>query len=455
MLNSKLLLARAGTLVLAFACVPAWAGTCRVTVAGVPSNDGSAWSVPISLQAALATSGCTEIWVAAGVYKPAPAGNPGISFNVHPGVAVYGGFAGTETLRTDRDIAGNPTVLSGDIDGDDNVDANGVDVTVDTAHNGGNSSRVVTMDGTAGIAVHADTVLDGFFITAANNASGPGGGFYCNGNGGGNECSPTVSNVTFSGNSAQYGGAMFNGGAGSGGTSSPTLSNITFSGNTATGDGGAMYNNGSFGTSNPVLGNVTFSGNSAVGDGGAMVNSGYTGTSEPSLSNVTFSGNFTTVGSLCGGGALYNFFSFPSLKNVILWGDTSAVNATYNEICNANSGPPSTGTPSFTNTVFQGSGGSSAWDNNRGTDLGGNLDADPKLGPLWDNGGSTKTMLPGSGSSAIDHGDAATCSAAPVDGLDQRGVTRPEGAACDIGAVELRVPDRIFADNFDGTPPVQ
>jgi hypothetical protein len=34
--------------------------------------------------------------------------------------------------------------------------------------------------------------------------------------------------------------------------------------------------------------------------------------------------------------------------------------------------------------------------------------------------------------------------------IDQRGTARPQGAACDLGAVE--VVDRIFADNFDGTP---
>jgi hypothetical protein len=35
--------------------------------------------------------------------------------------------------------------------------------------------------------------------------------------------------------------------------------------------------------------------------------------------------------------------------------------------------------------------------------------------------------------------------------IDQRGVGRPQDALCNIGAVEL-VTDRIFADNFDGTP---
>lgn len=71
----------------------------------------------------------------------------------------------------------------------------------------------------------------------------------------------------------------------------------------------------------------------------------------------------------------------------------------------------------------------------------------PNLGALADNGGPTQTMRPLGGSPAID-------AVAPVAGqcavsVDQRGVSRPQGAGCDIGAVEF---DRIFADNFEGTP---
>jgi hypothetical protein len=56
---------------------------------------------------------------------------------------------------------------------------------------------------------------------------------------------------------------------------------------------------------------------------------------------------------------------------------------------------------------------------------------DPLLGPLANNGGSTAThaLLPGS--PAIDAADAAACPA-----TDQRGVARPRGAGCDVGAFE-------------------
>ena len=56
---------------------------------------------------------------------------------------------------------------------------------------------------------------------------------------------------------------------------------------------------------------------------------------------------------------------------------------------------------------------------------------DPRLDTLADNGGPNKTMALLTGSPAIDAGNNETCAA-----TDQRGVTRPQGEACDIGAFE-------------------
>jgi hypothetical protein len=56
----------------------------------------------------------------------------------------------------------------------------------------------------------------------------------------------------------------------------------------------------------------------------------------------------------------------------------------------------------------------------------------PQLGPLRDNGGPTDTLAPQSGSPAIDAAADASC---PT--TDQRGIRRPQGAHCDIGAVEF------------------
>ncbi|MDX6698842.1 MAG: hypothetical protein QOE65_2239 [Solirubrobacteraceae bacterium] len=61
------------------------------------------------------------------------------------------------------------------------------------------------------------------------------------------------------------------------------------------------------------------------------------------------------------------------------------------------------------------------------------LHADPKLGPLQDNGGPTPTMALGAGSAAIDAAASAGCPA-----TDQRGFARPVGAGCDAGAFEVQ-----------------
>jgi len=87
------------------------------------------------------------------------------------------------------------------------------------------------------------------------------------------------------------------------------------------------------------------------------------------------------------------------------------------------------------------------------TDGGGNLSypdttcpgihSDPGLGPLQDNGGPTNTMALLPGSAAIDAANDVICAAAPVNNLDQRGVARPQGPHCDIGAFEA-ILHRVF-----------
>jgi len=313
-------------------------------------------------------------------------------------VALYGGFAGTETLLTQRKPATNITILSGDI---------GV-----LNNNSDNSYHVVAGGGTNNTAI-----LDGFQIRGgnANSSSFPdnaGGGMYNNGS------SPTLRNMTFSGNSANSGGGIYNASS-----SNPTLINVTFNGNSATSLGGGIYNllgnismltnvtfsgnsansgGGMFnGSSNPTLTNVTFSGNSVISLGGGMYNQ----TGSPTLTNVTFSGNSANAG----GGMFNGSGSNPIIKNSILYGDVGG------EISNSSSSP----TVSY--SVVQGG--------YAGT---GNLNADPLLGALANNGGFTKTMVLKNGSPAIDSGNDGNCPA-----TDQRGVTRPQGAHCDRGAYEV------------------
>jgi hypothetical protein len=189
---------------------------------------------------------------------------------------------------------------------------------------------------------------------------------------------------------------MFNGE-----NSSPILNNVTFSKNVAVlYQAGGMWNSG-----DPSLTNVTFSGNSANYLGGGMLTGG-----NPSLTNVTMSGNSANQD----GGAIYNASSNNLIvKNSILWGNIAPNGAQiYNE----------SGAAIVSNSIVEGGYES-------GTNI---ITADPLLGSLQNNGGYTQTMALGAGSSAIDTGDTTTCAV-----TDQRGVTRPYGAGCDMGAFEL------------------
>ncbi|MCC6675822.1 MAG: right-handed parallel beta-helix repeat-containing protein [Phycisphaerales bacterium] len=84
-------------------------------------GDGLTWGTAYNdlraaLSAASASGGAvTELWVRQGVYIPAGPGgtDPAISFTLVPGVAVYGGFAGTETDRTQRNPFTRETILEG------------------------------------------------------------------------------------------------------------------------------------------------------------------------------------------------------------------------------------------------------------------------------------------------------------------------------------------------------
>ncbi|MEA3376525.1 MAG: right-handed parallel beta-helix repeat-containing protein [Chloroflexota bacterium] len=251
-----------------------------------PGGDGSSWGDAYTdLQEGLkvARPG-DEIWVAEGVYYPADSPDDrAAAFEIRAGVALVGGFAGTEKERDERDWAAHVTVLSGDLDRNDITDANGV-VTRTLNIVGNNAYHVVTADG-----VPETAVLDGFTITAG----------YADG----------------SSDLQDRGGGML------GVDSSPTVRHVTFSGNKAmTGDGGGMVNVGS----HPTLTNVVFSGNRATWGGGGMANSG---TSSPTLTNVTFSGNRAVEG-----GAIHNADSSPALVNAILWGNEASTGAQIHNV---------------------------------------------------------------------------------------------------------------------------
>jgi predicted outer membrane repeat protein len=313
-------------------------------------NDGNSWaSAYIDLQSALNNYVCTEIWVAEGLYKPGAERNS--TFNVHAGMTVYGGFAGTETSRTQRDWNTNITVLSGDIDNDDTTDSDGIVQDYANIH-GSNAYIVVYMDGISA-AVTGTTVLDGFTITAGQANGGGiytnGAGMYCNGAYSGGLCSPTLANLTFVGNDAQStGGGLLNVGS-NGGVSSPAISDSVFRNNHAD-QGGAICNNGYAGTANPTLLRVTFSYNSATG-GGAVYNwGGSHGTSSPSFAQVTFDHNSAANGA---GGAVYNDGQGGHSNPTFLKATFSYNSALYNGGAVSNDGSYlGESNPSFTGAYF-------------------------------------------------------------------------------------------------------
>lgn len=78
------------------------------------SANGTSWTnAHTNLSTALSNSSSgDEIWVAAGTYKPTTGTSRTISFEMEDGVALYGGFSGNETSRSQRNWQNNVTILS-------------------------------------------------------------------------------------------------------------------------------------------------------------------------------------------------------------------------------------------------------------------------------------------------------------------------------------------------------
>jgi CSLREA domain-containing protein len=203
----------------------------------------------------------------------------------------------------------------------------------------------------------------------------------------------TITKSTIAGNSARTGGGIFNEAFGRFGGASVTLRNSTVSGNSANLGGGGIVNGGdveldAFGVI--TLTNSTVARNSAPQGGGIVQGIG---------------GVATLVNSLVAEN------NAPEGPDVVLAG--GSVSARFNLI---------------------GNGSGSGITNTNGNQVGtASAPIDPKLGALADNGGPTRTHALLLGSPAIDAASTPDC---PT--TDQRGVLRPQGAACDIGSYERK-----------------
>jgi hypothetical protein len=235
------------------------------------------------------------------------------------------------------------------------------------------------------------------------------------------------------------------------------VSNSTFSGNSVTGfdDGGAIDTQGTLSVSASTF--FDNHANNSLG-GGAIAIGPTPGT--VAISNSTFFNNTATGGS-GGGGAIE--VEFPSPATVSILNSTMSGNSAHIDGTVYNGGNATT----VTNTIVDATGSTGG-----GTcggsavppviDGGNNLEynggspttcgfsthavsAAPKLGPLQDNGGLAGTMALLPGSPAISAGSNTVCAAAAppppsntgAGGVDQRGVPRPQGTQCDIGAFEV------------------
>lgn len=282
------------------------------------TGDGTSWAnASGNLQATInGSSGNTQIWVAAGTYKPTTGADRTISFVMKNEVAIYGGFAGTETLLSDRNWKLNISILSGDIGApNDNSD---------------NSYHVI-FNNNNGLNVSA--VLDGFTITGGNANEVLEDVYTSNSEGGGMlnlRSSPTINNNTFIDNIARSGGGMLSsgpsinitncsfidnkaiggGGGGaylSGGES--ILENCSFLNNTSVRDGGAIFLDIVFTTAI----NNTFINNQAVSGGAIMVFG-----SSAIIINSSFYGNMAEYGTVVEGVG-YTSGSDLKIKNSIFW----------------------------------------------------------------------------------------------------------------------------------------
>ncbi|MCP4678694.1 MAG: hypothetical protein GY854_24925, partial [Deltaproteobacteria bacterium] len=311
--------------------------TVFVDINAAGASDGSSWAdayttVQAGIDAAetaAATEGTCEVWVAEGTYYTyvsAQSDTVQLKENVH----LYGGFAGIESLRSERDFESNVTVLDGH---EGEADVYRVYHVVTGAN---------------------DAVIDGFTITggAANGSADQemhGGGMY------NDSVTPTLSNCVFENNYAQQkGGGLYflniNGqgtlsikscvfrdnrtpagmfGGDGGGVYlyyryiKPNISNSVFVNNRAH-RGGAVYiyknppYDGGNATDATIV-NSVFNDNSSD-EGTVIYYYGHTWAMD--ITNSTFSGNHCYSTSCSG--TVYLAIGHSNIRNSIFWGNLSA-----------------------------------------------------------------------------------------------------------------------------------
>jgi beta-glucanase (GH16 family) len=317
-------------------------------------------------------------------------------------------------------LTSGPLILSKNI----NIDASSAPgVTI----SGGGAVRVLEVNAGATASVTGLTLADGYGWQLA-------GGVLNNGN-------LTLDRVIVRDNTmATDAGDFWQGGGGiySGDGASLTLIDSTVANNTAQWSGGRIY---SFFNAATTIVRSTISGNVSNDVGGAIRSLG-----NMTIANSTISGNTATGWH---GGAIFQTDGDISIVNSTIAGNI-APDWAPSTLFIGQFGGGFVPTFTLTNTIISGnqwyacekfasgvignvvSGGHNmVQDDSCNPAASDSIQTDAGLGGLSDNGGPTLTHALLAGSPAIDAGAAATCPA-----TDQRGVARPQGAGCDIGAYE-------------------
>lgn len=244
-----------------------------------------------ALAASYGNSCLHEIWVAQGTYKPSrdafgdasPADNRDKTFYVKDSVRLVGGFIGSEMLENQSNPKMFPTILSGDLAGDD----------VDFTNMSENVYHVVISANTPnGVA------LRGLTITGGNADSGT--NYSLNGQ--------NISNLNGAGYYAIEGKV--------------SMQECTVERNVAAANGGGLYLQSN---TSPMLTNCLFAQDTASWGGGVFAQNFCL----PTLINCTLGANYANQQ----GSALYNQqFSPFVLKNSIVWGNTGTPTPIFDEV---------------------------------------------------------------------------------------------------------------------------